>query len=115
MPEAIPRDEPKPETVLLLPAHGLDDLPEALPAADAAGLLNAFALAWHPALLASARALPQHKRADQPPRPAPHRRFLVAECVLGKLPDGWLDGGRKCRGDRAGPVGGAAGGGAICR
>ena len=89
-PGSFPPGDPKPETVLLLPAHGLDDLPETLPAADAAGLLNAFALAWHPALLATARALPQHKRADQPPRPMPHRRFLVAECVLDKLPDGWL-------------------------
>ena len=86
-----PQDGPKPETVLLLPAHGLEDLPGTLPEADAAGLLNAFALAWHPALLAAARALPQLKRADQPPRPLPHRRFFVAECVRGRLPEGWLD------------------------
>ena len=80
----------KPETVVLLPGHGLDDLPESLPAADAAGVLHAFALAWHPALLASARALPLLKRADQPPRPLPHRRFLVPACVRNRLPEGWL-------------------------
>ena len=83
-------EEPRPETILLLPSHGLDDLPEDLPEPDAAGLLNAFALAWHPARLAAGRALPLFRRADQPPRPAAHRRFVVPECVRNRLPDGWL-------------------------
>ena len=82
-------DDPKPETIHLLPSHGLDDLPDGLPEADAAGLLNAFALAWHPALLARSRALPRLARAAEPPRPAPHRRFVIAECVRRRLPDGW--------------------------
>ena len=75
-----------------VPGYGLDDLPDRLPAHDAAGLLNAVALAWHPTLLHAAGRLPLLKRADQPPRPAAHRRFLVPECVRPRLPDGWLTG-----------------------
>ncbi|MFH5806637.1 hypothetical protein, partial [Alienimonas sp. DA493] len=77
------------ETVLLLPSHGLDDLPERLPERKAAAALNAFALSWHPALLAAARALPRLVMADQPPRPVGGRRFLLPEFVRDVLPDGW--------------------------
>ena len=77
------------ETVLLLPAHGLDDLPERLPEPHAAAALNAFALAWHPALLAAARSLPRFVHADRPPRPVGGRRFLLPDFARDLLPDDW--------------------------
>ena len=77
------------ETVLLLPAHGLDDLPEVLPEPHAAASLNAFALAWHPALLSAARSLPRFVHADRPPRPVGGRRFLLPDFARDLLPDDW--------------------------
>ncbi len=82
------RDDPT-ETILLLPSHGLDDLPASLTEPKAAAALNTFALAWHPALLVAARSLPRMVMADQPPRPVGGRRFLVPDFVRDLLPDGW--------------------------
>ncbi|NNJ26634.1 hypothetical protein LzC2_27230 [Planctomycetes bacterium LzC2] len=85
----VPRSEGPAETVLLLPSHGLDDLPERLPERQAGAALNAFALAWHPSFLATVRALPRLVMADQPPHPVGGRRFLIPDFVRELLPEGW--------------------------
>ena len=88
-PDSGPPDSGPPETILLVPSHGLDDLPERLPGPHAAAALHAFALAWHPALLRAARALPRLVMVDQPPRPVGGRRFLIPDFLRDRLPDGW--------------------------
>jgi len=52
------------ELIVLVPCHSLEDFPTELGEAPAESLLNAFAAAWHPALIFHAGALPQWKRAD---------------------------------------------------
>ncbi|MGQ0634129.1 MAG: hypothetical protein ACT4QC_05950 [Planctomycetaceae bacterium] len=82
---------PLDELIVLIPSHGLEDFPTELAENDAASLLNSFAVAWHPALLAAARRLPRFQRADEPPAPAPNCVvFLPAPCE-GSLPCGWAD------------------------
>ena len=83
MPDAAP------ETLLVLPGYGLEDLPSTLPEEQAAALLNCVAVGWHPALLAASRSLPRVVRADDPPVPLPGRTFLVPPTADEHLPDGW--------------------------
>ena len=52
------------ELIVLVPCHSLEDFPTELGDAPAESLLNAFAAAWHPALLFHAGGLPQWRRAD---------------------------------------------------
>ena len=55
------------ELVILLPCHSLEDFPLHHTGDDADGLLACWSALWHPALLASAGALPRWFRADSPP------------------------------------------------
>jgi len=55
------------ELLILLPCHSLEDFPTHYTGDEAEGLLAAWSALWHPALLASARAVPTWCRADAPP------------------------------------------------
>jgi len=55
------------DLIVLIPSHSLEDFPAELGEDEAASLLNSFAVAWHPALLADAKLLPRWHRADDPP------------------------------------------------
>src|SRR5579872_4110051 len=86
------------DLVVLFPSHGLEDFPTDLPDEKAAGLLNAFAVAWHPSLIAAAKALPREQRADNPPAGEPGRLILVPPACQDLLPAGWLEEARAAGG-----------------
>ena len=79
------------DIVILFPGHGLEDFPTDLPDEKAAGLLNAFAVAWHPALLAAVQALPGEHRADVPPSITAERLILVPPACDELVPAGWIE------------------------
>ena len=69
------------DLIVLIPCHSLEDFPAELGEDDAASLLNAFAVAWHPVLLAQAKLLPRWHRADDPPDSTQKRLvFLPTSC-----------------------------------
>jgi alpha-mannosidase len=79
------------EVVILLPGHGLDDLPTDLPDEKAAGLLNAFAVAWHPHLLSVSKSLPREHRADDPPGSASESLVIIPPASEESVPAGWIE------------------------
>ncbi|MSR56346.1 MAG: hypothetical protein EXS05_01565 [Planctomycetaceae bacterium] len=82
---------PYEDLIVLIPSHSLEDFPAELPESEAASLLNSFAVAWHPALLASAKVLPRWHRADDPPDSTqPRLIFLPMNCESW-LPAGWAE------------------------
>ena len=56
------------QLLILLPCHSLEDFPLHHLGDDAEGLLAGWSSLWHPALVASAGAMPTWQRADDPPR-----------------------------------------------
>ena len=83
------------EVIVLVPCHTLEDFPTEQGDRPAASLLNAFAAAWHPALLALTGELPRWHRADEPPDPRPDQIFLVPTVCEDWLPHGWVDRARE--------------------
>ena len=79
------------DLIVLIPAHSLEDFPAELAEDEAASLLNSFAVAWHPALLASARTLPRWHRADDPPDAAQKRLIFVPANCESWIPPGWVE------------------------
>jgi alpha-mannosidase len=79
------------DVVILFPGHGLEDFPTDLPDEKALGLLNAFAVAWHPALLAAVKSLPVENRADVPPAITVGRLILVPPACDELVPAGWIE------------------------
>jgi alpha-mannosidase len=79
------------ELTVLIPSHSLEDLPTELAEAPAASLLNAFAVIWHPSLLASTGAQPKWQRADLPLPVAPDRLVIVPLPCERQVPDGWIE------------------------
>lgn len=79
------------EVVILLPGHGLDDLPTDLPDERAAGLLNAFAVAWHPHLLTVSKSLPREQRADDPPGSFSESLVIIPPASEESVPAGWIE------------------------
>ncbi|HVJ67052.1 MAG TPA: hypothetical protein VM510_03650 [Caulifigura sp.] len=70
------------ELIVLVPCHSLEDFPTELGESPAESLLNAFASAWHPALLFHAGGLPQWRRADDfydAPQPSVKRLIFVPQ------------------------------------
>ena len=82
---------PYDDLLTLIPSHSLEDFPSDLGETEAASLLNAFAVPWHPVLLASARVLPRWHRADDPPDATQSRLILVPTHCEGWLPSGWAE------------------------
>ncbi len=100
------------DVVILLPGHGLEDLPADLPDEKAAGVLNAVAVAWHPAVLSSSKSLPREHRADDPPASVAGSLILVPPASEETLPAGWID---QARSDGATVVVGLSDRGALAQ
>jgi alpha-mannosidase len=79
------------DVVILFPGHGLEDFPTDLPDDKAAGLLNAFAVSWHPTLLAAVKSLPVEHRADVPPAITAGRLIFVPPACDEVVPEGWIE------------------------
>tara|TARA_R110002111_G_scaffold262504_1_gene338938 strand:- start:114461 stop:117379 length:2919 start_codon:yes stop_codon:yes gene_type:complete len=79
------------DIVILIPCHSLEDFPTELEDKDAESLLNAFAVAWHPELLASSRVIPSWHRSDEPPQFLADRLLLVPKTSEDWLPYGWIE------------------------
>src|SRR5712691_5731336 len=78
------------DVVILIPSHSVEDFPTDLGEKPAEGLLNAFAVAWHPWLLAQTRSLPGWYRADSPPEPIANRLIIVPTTCEDRLPGDWI-------------------------
>ena len=78
------------DVVILIPCHSLEDFPTDLGDKPAEGILNAFAVAWHPWLLAQTRSLPGWHRADSPPEPSANRLIIVPTCCEDRLETDWI-------------------------
>ncbi len=78
------------DVVILIPSHSLEDFPTDLGEKPAEGLLNAFAVAWHPWLLAQTRSLPGWNRADCPPEPIANRLIIVPTTCEDRVPGDWI-------------------------
>lgn len=79
------------ELTVLIPSHSLEDFPTELPEGPVTSLLNAFAVLWHPALLASANVLPSWHRADSPPETVENRLVVIPTACDEWVPGGWAD------------------------
>ncbi len=77
------------DVVILIPSHSLEDFPTELGEDEAASLLNAFAVAWHPRLLAATGVIPNWQRADEPIEPSPGQLFLVPTASTDWLGHDW--------------------------
>ncbi len=79
------------ELLVLIPSHSLEDFPQEQGEEEAASLLNAFAVLWHPQLLATSKVLPSWSRADSPPETAKKRLVIVPKMCESWIPAGWAD------------------------
>lgn len=79
------------ELTVLIPSHSLEDFPTELGEKPAEGLLNAFAVLWHPHLLASAGAFPRWRRADESHDVGPNRLVIIPTASDDWVPHGWVE------------------------
>ena len=79
------------DLLILIPSHSLEDFPTELSEEDASSLLNAFAVSWHPKLLASARVLPRWHRADDPPEGSGRRLVFIPTSCDSWVTPGWVE------------------------
>ncbi len=79
------------DIVILVPSHSLEDFPTEQPDKPAASLLNTFAVAWHPELLAWTGALPRWRRADEPSAVHSGQLIFVPTVCDDWLPHGWVE------------------------
>ncbi len=79
------------EIIVLIPSHSLEDFPTEMSERDAEGLLNAFAVVWHPLLIENSEQIPQWCRADDPPDEVENKLILLPEISRDWLPDAWLE------------------------
>ncbi|WP_373649919.1 hypothetical protein [Schlesneria sp. DSM 10557] len=84
-----------PDIQILIPSHSLDDFPTEQTDDLAASLLNAFAIAFHPRLLAWTGEMPRWRRADDPPIPGSGQLVIVPTVSADWLPCSWIDDARK--------------------
>ncbi len=80
---------------ILIPSHSVEDLPLDLPESQAASLLNAFSVSWHPLLLDSAGVMPHWERADEPPEDHRDRLFIVPTGSQDWVPCQWIENARE--------------------
>jgi alpha-mannosidase len=84
----------RPELLILIPCHGLEDFPTDLGESEAAGLLNAFSAAYHPSLIAVTREIPGWRRADDP-HPDPAGKIVIVPSACSSwLPHAWAENAR---------------------
>ncbi|MGC1273710.1 MAG: hypothetical protein WBC44_08395 [Planctomycetaceae bacterium] len=87
----------RPQLSILIPCHSLEDFPTDLGESEAAGLLNAFAAAYHPVVLAATRELPAWRRADEPQADATGagdlsgKIVIIPSCSTSWLPHRWTE------------------------
>lgn len=74
---------------ILIPGYSVEDLPTDLNEADAASLLNAFSIAWHPSLLARSGGLPAAFQAESTELPMGQHFLLVPQCSEDWLAHDW--------------------------
>ena len=79
------------DIVILVPSHSLEDFPTEQADKPAASLLNTFAVAWHPELLAWTGALPRWRRADEPSALHSGQLIFVPTVCDDWLPHGWVE------------------------
>lgn len=84
-----------PEILVLIPCHSLEDFPSEQTDQPAASLLNSFAVAFHPLLLAWTAEFPRWHRADDPPLPRRGQLILIPTVCDDWLPHGWADDARQ--------------------
>ena len=82
------------DIVILVPSHSLEDFPTEQADKPASSLLNTFAVAWHPELLAWTGALPRWRRADEPSALHSGQLIFVPTVCDDWLPHGWVDDAR---------------------
>ncbi len=83
------------ELTVLIPCHSLEDFPTELAEQPSEGLLNAFAVLWHPALLATAGVMPRWKRADDVQDVKPNRLVIVPTASNDWVQHGWAERARR--------------------
>ena len=83
------------DLTVLIPSHSLEDFPTELGEKPAEGLLNAFAILWHPVLLATANALPRWQRADEVHDVRPNRLVVLPTTCTDSVPHGWVERARR--------------------
>ena len=83
------------ELTVLVPCHSLEDFPSDLGEQAAEGLLNAFAVLWHPALIASAGVMPGWRRADEVHSAESDRLYILPTTCNDWVSHGWADDTRK--------------------
>ncbi|MBI1345727.1 hypothetical protein GC163_05500 [bacterium] len=83
------------DVIILIPCHSLEDFPSDVGESAAAGLLNAFAVAFHPAILHKMPQLPRWHRADDPPHPQPGQLVMIPESSVSWLPHDWVNQARE--------------------
>lgn len=83
------------DLLVLIPSHSLEDFPTELGEKPAEGLLNPFAVAWHPVLIASAQRLPRWRRADDTPPIEPNTLVLIPTKCTDQVPESWIERARR--------------------
>jgi alpha-mannosidase len=83
------------EILTLIPSHSMEDLPTEAEEDEACGLLNAFAVPWHPALLTLCASAPRWHRSDEPPDDFDRRLIFVPAITEDWLPHEWVDEARE--------------------
>lgn len=74
---------------VLIPGYSIEDLPTDLNEANAASLLNAFSVAWHPSLLARSKSLPEAFQAESTELPTGQHFVFVPDCSEEWLAHDW--------------------------
>jgi alpha-mannosidase len=83
------------DILVLIPSHSLEDFPSELGEKPSEGLLNAFAVAWHPVLLSHAQKLPRWQRADDTPPVQPNRLVICPTHCTDQVPESWVERARR--------------------
>lgn len=74
---------------ILIPGYSIEDIPTDLNEQSASSLLNAFSVAWHPALLANISGIPSWRQAESTELPTGRNIVLVPECSEDWLGHDW--------------------------
>ncbi len=83
------------EVLVLVPSHSIEDFPTDLAEKPALSLLNSFAVAFHPRLLAASGKLPGWRRAEDAPEDCAGRIFFIPLPSDAVVPGGWKDKARE--------------------
>jgi len=83
------------QVVVLIPCHSLEDFPTELGDKHSESLLNSFAVAFHPLLLAETELMPGWHRADEPTTDLDGSLIIVPTACDDQLPHGWVSRARE--------------------